>query len=231
MGPPLCKRFLSVKLGDILAQCEDYGYHSIDWSFLVVSWLSGVSRYQGPRFLGWGGPLSLITRVVITDKLVRDFRKAAIAAMPNECLWSVWGRIQGDTVIVERLAQPHQKVSETDVSINRDVMLAPAVGQHQYIGTIHSHPESSDASPSTTDWTDAYATGEHVFGVMRVYKSNKGTWKTELDWWEPRASIQMIYPKVRTTNEKKRKRTGQSQPVSEVRLQETGNPELRHDVA
>lgn len=148
----------------------------------------------------------MITRVVIIDKLIKDFRRAAISAMPNECLWSVWGRIQGDTVIVERLNQPHQKVSETDVSVDRDIMLSPAVGQFQYIGTIHSHPESSDASPSTTDWTDAYETGEHVFGIMRVWKSDKGKWKTELDWWEPRASIQMIYPKVRTTNEKKRKR-------------------------
>lgn len=148
----------------------------------------------------------MIVRIIVTKQAISSFRKAAIAAYPNEFLRTLWGRIQGETVQVSSLRDVSQIQTEQDVSCTIQDLMAPATGPEQYLGSLHSHPDTSDATPSQTDWDDAFDTGEHIFGVMRVSKKADGGFTTELKWWQPAPPIQTIYPKVRGINEKKRKR-------------------------
>lgn len=170
----------------------------------------------------------MITRVVISKKHLADFRSAAIQTLPHERLWSLWGRIQGDTAIVTGFKDVPQKGTNDEVTVQIDDMFGPAAGPEQYIGTIHSHPSeahSGDASPSEQDWDDAFATGEHVFGVMRIWRDPKGKYKTQLRWWEPRAAIRMIHPKTRTVglNAKTKQRENKTvQPALEETVDQMG---------
>ena len=144
----------------------------------------------------------MITRIIVPKQAIATFRREAIRLHPNEFLQTLWGRIQGDTVLVHAVRSVEHTGSESRVDLLIEDEMAPAVGKDQYLGTLHSHPDTSDASASEADFEDAYATGEHVFGVMRVCRTSDGKFKTSIAWWEPRAPIQMIYPKVRNANKK-----------------------------
>jgi len=143
----------------------------------------------------------VISRVLISKKLLAEFRKQALAAYPNETMSTLWGRIEGETAIVTSLHVPDQKQSNDKVEYNTDDLLSPAsVAREHYIGTCHSHPDCADCAPSQIDWDTSYSCGEHLFGIMRIEKKSDGRFKTEVGWYEPRASIMMVHPRIPNAN-------------------------------
>jgi proteasome lid subunit RPN8/RPN11 len=166
----------------------------------------------------------MISRIIVSKQAITAFRREAIKAHPNEFLQTLWGRIQGDTVLVHAIRPVEHRATAGSIDLTLQDTMAPAQGTDQFIGTIHSHPDTKDATPSQTEWEDAFSTGEHVFGVMRVMQKPNGKFETELEWWEPRASIQMIYPKVRSTNELRKPK--EQKPMPELRVQQIGTQEL-----
>jgi len=139
----------------------------------------------------------MITRILISKKLIAEFRKRAIAAYPQEHMETCWGRIEGSSVIIEALHTPHQHATTDTVRYQESDALAKAGSGLAYIGSCHSHPDSTDATPSQVDWDTSFSSGEHVFGVMRVAKKENGKFTTEIGWWESRPGIAMIHPRVR----------------------------------
>lgn len=145
--------------------------------------------------------LPVISRVIISKQLLANFRKQVITAYPNETMSTLWGRAEGDTIIISALRTPDQKASVDELSyhIGDAVGVQANIRGESYLGTIHSHPECSDATPSQHDWDTSFNSGERVFAVMRCTKSTAGRFKTEVRFWEPRPEIAIINPRVRST--------------------------------
>lgn len=133
----------------------------------------------------------MIARVLISKQLLSNFRKKALSIYPNEYMMTVWGRIEGDTVQVESLREVAQKATEGSVTASF-LDCVTSSNTSTFLGTIHTHPDSTDATPSQADWDGSFACGEYIFGIMKISKG-----KTITKWWEPRAEISMIHPRVR----------------------------------
>lgn len=154
------------------------------------------------------GKLPLINRIVISKQLVTFFRKYILAAYPHEGMMTLWGRVEGDTVVISSLRTPEQKGTVDRLDYHLDDAAGPQaeIRGEQYLGTWHSHPEGSDATPSAADWDSSYSSGERVFGIMWCSKQSNGRFKTSNSWWEPRPEIQMVHPRVRGQNANRNKK-------------------------
>lgn len=138
----------------------------------------------------------MITRVILAKKLLASFRKKAQSSYPNEVMNTLWGKLEGSTAIVEELHDFDQHATGQLVNYTDADTMAPAGRGIRFLGTIHTHPDCTDASPSAADWTDAFGAGEHIFAVMKIVKHNN-KFKTEVAFWEPRPQITIIHPRVR----------------------------------
>src|SRR5262245_30180414 len=101
----------------------------------------------------------MITRVLISKKLLSEFRRRAIEAYPNEVMSTLWGRIEGDSAVISSLKTPPQEGNTEELTYYIADAVAPqaaTTGEH-YLGTIHSHPECLDSTPSQNDWDTSYA--------------------------------------------------------------------------
>lgn len=129
--------------------------------------------------------------------MLDGYKKRAIASYPSELLETLWGRIEGDTAIIERVLPVEQVASHDAVSANDEDIMAPAKKARgvMLLGTIHSHPDSQDASPSEADWEDSYRNGEHIFGVCRIaMKGSKPI--SRISFWESRPLVRVAHPRT-----------------------------------
>jgi len=167
----------------------------------------------------------MIVRVMLDKKLLADFRKQAIKAYPNEVMNTLWGRAEGDSIIIHRMRSVEQDADENKVEAYVSDMVSPvATTADRYLGSIHSHPDCHDASPSVQDWHNAYVCGEHVFGVMSVMKSDSGRFSTAVSWWEPRPFIDTIHPRIRKPSWNQTKAISPSEPTSPATLETSPSP-------
>ena len=143
---------------------------------------------------------SMIVRVMIDKKLLGEFKKKAIKAYPSELMNTLWGRVEGDSVIIHHLRDVEQQASNDKVEAFVSDMVSPiSQTAEQYLGSLHSHPDCGDPSPSYQDWLNAYNCGERVFGVMSLVKGPSGRFSDALMWNEPRPLIDTIHPRIRKT--------------------------------
>lgn len=135
----------------------------------------------------------MIHRILVSKKLLAGYKKRAIAAYPSELLETLWGRIEGDTAIIERVLPVNQRATNNEVTADDADIHAPAKDARgvMILGTIHSHPDSTDASPSEPDWEDSYKNGEHLFGVCRITND-----KAKMAFWEARPLIRVVHPRT-----------------------------------
>lgn len=135
---------------------------------------------------------------MLDQKLLREFRKTAVKAYPSEVMNTLWGRVEGDSILVHHLRSVEQEAGTHEVKAYVSDMVGP-VSQtaEQYLGSIHSHPDCWDASPSIQDWHNAYVCGEKIFAVMSLAKTDKGRFASTIAWFEPRPFIDMIHPRIR----------------------------------
>lgn len=145
----------------------------------------------------------MISRVIIDKKLLASFRKRTLEAYPREAMCTMWGRVEGDTVLITVIKDILQKATENEVNYYEADALAHAGHGDHYLGSIHSHPDCLDATPSQADWDTSFSSGERVFAVMQIRKLATGRFKTEVKFWEPRPEITIVYPRVRDANRNK----------------------------
>jgi len=150
---------------------------------------------------------------MIDKKLLGEFRKKALAAYPDELMHTLWGRVEGDSIIIHHLRGVEQEATGDKVEAYVSDMVSPVASTpERYLGSIHSHPDCFEASPSLQDWHNAYVCGEHVFGIMAIHENSSGRFSTSVAWWEPRPFIDTIHPRIRKTW-KTPKATSQSAPT------------------
>ena len=145
----------------------------------------------------------MISRVIVSKSLIASFRKRAVAAYPKEAMCTLWGKVEGDTVLVTTFKDIPHEASESEVNYFESDALSHAGHGEHYLGSLHSHPDSLDATPSQADWDTSFSSGERVFAVMRVTKLKTGRFTTEIRYWEPRPEITIVYPRVRDANRNK----------------------------
>lgn len=139
----------------------------------------------------------MIHRILVSKKLLDGYKKRAIAAYPSELLETLWGRIEGDTAIIERVLPVNQKATEMVTEATYADIMQPAKEARgiMLLGTIHSHPETVDASPSEHDWRDSYQNGEHIFAVCQLRKKAE-KFTSKISIWEARPVINIVHPRT-----------------------------------
>lgn len=153
----------------------------------------------------------MISRVLLPKSLLASFRKLAEGAYPNEVMQTLWGRIEGESVMIYSLRNVDQQASPDMVVARVDDMVSPARDtKEHFIGSIHSHPDMQHPHPSTADWDGSYTCGEHLFAVMALVKKPSGKFSAETRFWQPRPHIQIVHPRIRKA--KKIDRTPQDTP-------------------
>lgn len=126
-------------------------------------------------------------KIVVDRKVLRGFRRRALAVDPKEHAESLWGKAEGGRVFVYCCQPFHYRSTEGSVtiseeSVEEDREAAKDAGM-AVVGTIHTHPDSackscgakspSDCSPSETDWTDMHEAPEIVLGVATVHRNKQ----------------------------------------------------------
>lgn len=163
----------------------------------------------------------MISRVIVDKKLLASFRKRTLEAYPHEVMCTMWGRVEGDTILITVIKDIPQQASEKEVNYYEADALAHAGHGDHYLGSIHSHPDCLDATPSQADWDTSFSSGERVFAVMQVRKLETGRFKTEVQFWEPRPPIAIVNPRVRDANRSKQQAESKAvQMVQDVSREE-----------
>ena len=140
----------------------------------------------------------MTNRIIVSKQLIAQFRKKALVAYPKEYMATVWGRRDApDVFMITSIKDVAHTATGDSAKAKYDSCVMPDGSRETWLGTIHTHPDSTDATPSQTDWDNSLVCGELLFGVMKVGKKPNGRLYTELRWWEPRAAITMIHPRVR----------------------------------
>ena len=135
----------------------------------------------------------MIQQVIIHKRLVDEFKRRALAAMPYEHIVAVMGRQQGETLYVHALdvLDVYSNVSndkEIAISYQQPEEEIEAGTTLKYFGTLHSHPNRA-LRPSKADIkdfregpnSDFYSKGtwhgetlrDEIMGIMRVNKNKK----------------------------------------------------------
>jgi len=140
----------------------------------------------------------VITRIVISKQALADFKKQAIKDFPLEAFVTLWGKVDGSTVVITSVKDVTHRAKEDTIDYHEADALSPAAHTREhFIGSLHSHPNCSDSSPSETDWQDAFSHGEFIFGVMSINRKENGKFVTATSFWEPSPSISIIHPRLR----------------------------------
>lgn len=114
-------------------------------------------------------------RVRIDAKLLRSFVGRAKRRFPLEYIESLFGTSNHDGFCVQALEEiEHDAEKDAVFFEGEDVPPLEKRGRLFRLGTIHSHPNDIDSSPSEYDWAAQRDRAEAVSGICCVYKDKKG---------------------------------------------------------
>lgn len=117
-------------------------------------------------------------KVYVHPRAARAFKRAAWAAAPKEYIAAAFGTASrnGDAEIVAFGSLPHgATVAECEVdAVDLTECRRKVVGSGLYfLGTVHSHPDCIDASPSEVDWLSTEAMDDLLTGICALRKKGK----------------------------------------------------------
>ena len=130
-------------------------------------------------------------RVRVAETVLRGFRRRALKVYPRELMETVWGRItpQGIDVFTFHPIDHKGTRAKCEFTANTDADLegqrdeeAPEYKQ-ELLGTIHSHPDCSDASPSEADWEIAVSSKEIISGIYLIKGTKPGRRRTRVRFY------------------------------------------------
>lgn len=112
-------------------------------------------------------------RVLINNNLLRGFIRRAKTVYPREYIELLYGRESRDRFHVTALFEPEQRskarsvtwIEDADAETLDDTPRSPIL-----LGTIHSHPKESDASPSEFDWKRQASSGDRIAGICALWR-------------------------------------------------------------
>jgi hypothetical protein len=141
-----------------------------------------------------------ITNVVVDRRAEAGFRRRALNALPVEHLETLWGNIRGCTAYIHVFMPIDHKGTPGTLDYEQDDLThqeeeAREAGLH-LLGTIHTHPGTTDTGYSETDAGDSEATDDVIFGICAV-DLKESRRKTCIAYWPGVQPLGVTYTKQR----------------------------------
>src|SRR5271154_903650 len=121
-------------------------------------------------------------KIRVAKTVLRGFRRRALKRYPKELMEMIWGKVTSQGVDIfafhpvehkpSKLSCEYTSHTESDIEAQRDEE-APSFNL-EVLGTIHSHPDCSDASPSEADWELTVIDKEIISGICLIRTPRNG---------------------------------------------------------
>ena len=122
-------------------------------------------------------------------KVLNWFRRQALSAHPNEYIASLWCVSNTDSIsVVDIRPIDHEADNDSVYFDTEDGSFGAADGKLVRVGTIHSHPDCTDCSPSEFDWDSTAARKELITGICQIWKTPSGRRRTKIRFYNARAA-------------------------------------------
>jgi len=125
------------------------------------------------------------------------FRRRARKRYPEEYIETLWGRIEPDAFYVEKFVPvPFRRYGRLSIEYDKADALKLFGEQASklgliWIGSIHSHPDSSGPEPTDTDNAGARQDGEHVFAIYELSRpENSKRLRSKTVWWPTQIPVE-----------------------------------------
>jgi proteasome lid subunit RPN8/RPN11 len=112
------------------------------------------------------------TRIVVDRVEEQKFRRRALRRFPLEYIEALWGYIRGNTLYICAFVSMNHRASKRaiwyeDQELDEHEEDAAEAG-YGLLGTIHTHPNCSDARFGDTDLEQSQDTQELVLGICAI---------------------------------------------------------------
>jgi|SRR5208282_4039699 proteasome lid subunit RPN8/RPN11 len=112
------------------------------------------------------------TRIVVDKKEEAKFRRRALNHYPLEYMEALWGKVRGDILYIHAFVKVDHKPGKRtlqfeDFEIDEHEEDAAEIGL-VYLGTIHTHPNASDAQFSEVDCEQSQDSQDVMMGICGI---------------------------------------------------------------
>ena len=129
-----------------------------------------------------------IVRVVVDERAIGGFIRRAKKNFPKEHIELMWGKVRKGVAKIYFFRSLEYKSTSNYVEYEDAEFEAQRyeAKENGYIllGTIHSHPNSQDSTPSLLDWRESIDSKEIVSGICAIWKKN-GRKHASINFWPP----------------------------------------------
>ena len=129
-------------------------------------------------------PLLKHTVHVSPPSLAALFRRAREAA-PKEFIETIWGTVdQQGAVSIREFRTVEHTADRSSVTPKNPLLgrFGKKDGKLLQLGTVHSHPNEKDTSPSLNDWRDSKKRRELLTGILTIPSNRKGA-KSQIEFF------------------------------------------------
>ena len=132
-------------------------------------------------------------QIYVDPKSLRQFRRRALRRYPKEYIEALWGTKNADNTWSIVAFQPidHEAKRDTVDHDYDDARYGKREGGLIRLGTIHSHPDRTDVSPSEGDWEYFKECGELLSGICAI-KKHRHRRRTFIRFYRSRALCDVI---------------------------------------
>lgn len=112
------------------------------------------------------------TRIVVDKKEEAKFRRRALLRYPFEYMEALWGKVRSDILYIHAFVKVDHKPGKRtlqfqDFEIDEHEEDATEAGL-TYLGTIHTHPDASDAQFSDVDCEQSQDSQDVMMGICAI---------------------------------------------------------------
>jgi hypothetical protein len=131
--------------------------------------------------------------VYVPKALLQAYKRRALHRYPLELLEILAGRVTDRGVEVTTLV-PVTQLANHDTVIPDDAEFEATIQDIRragltYLGTIHSHTNVADTTPSNQDHCSAKSEGERIFAVLAIERLKSGRRRCHLNFFKPNVPL------------------------------------------
>jgi proteasome lid subunit RPN8/RPN11 len=110
-------------------------------------------------------------KVIVAKPILSGFRRRALKRYPIEYIEAIWGKVKGNNIYIHVLLPVEHEATRNDLEVDAtEIEYGERDSGLIRLGSIHSHPDSRECSPSETDWIGLRDTPELVMGICQIVR-------------------------------------------------------------